>query len=59
MKLPPRDFLHLVAGVAALPAVSRIAWAQAYPSRPVRVVVAAPRGWIRHLRAPDGSVALR
>src|SRR5262249_7241136 len=39
MKLPRRNFLHLAAGAAALPAVSRIAWAQAYPSRPVRVVV--------------------
>ncbi len=44
MKLPRRNFLHLAAGAAALPAVSRIAWAQAYPSRPVRVVVGAPRG---------------
>src|SRR5262249_33205871 len=39
MKLPRRNFLHLAAGAAALPAVSRIAWAQAYPSRPVRVIV--------------------
>jgi tripartite-type tricarboxylate transporter receptor subunit TctC len=39
MKLPRRNFLHLAAGAAALPAVSRIAWAQAYPSRPVRIVV--------------------
>ena len=45
MKLPRRNFLHLAAGVAALPAVSRIAWAQAYPSRPVRIVVGyAPGG---------------
>ena len=36
MKLPRRNFLHLAAGAAALPAASRIAWAQAYPSRPVR-----------------------
>jgi hypothetical protein len=37
MKLPHRrQFLHLAAGAAALPAFSRIAWAQAYPSRPVR-----------------------
>jgi hypothetical protein len=36
MKLPHRrQFLHLVAGAAALPALSRIAWAQAYPTRPV------------------------
>src|SRR5215467_8115689 len=39
MKLPRRNFLHLAAGAAALPAVSRFAWAQAYPTRPVRMVV--------------------
>jgi tripartite-type tricarboxylate transporter receptor subunit TctC len=39
VKLPRRQFLHLAAGAAALPAVSRIARAQAYPSRPVRVIV--------------------
>jgi tripartite-type tricarboxylate transporter receptor subunit TctC len=46
MKLPHRrQFLHLAAGAAALPAVSRIAWAQAYPSRPVRIIVGfAPAG---------------
>ena len=46
MKLPHRrQFLHLAAGVAALPAVSRIARAQAYPSRPVRIIVpSAPAG---------------
>jgi len=45
MKLPHRrQFLHLAAGVAALPAVSRIARAQAYPSRPVRVIVPFPAG---------------
>src|SRR5262249_20977104 len=37
-KLPRRNFLHLAAGAAALPAVSRFAWAQAYPSRPVRII---------------------
>ena len=37
-----RNFLHLAAGAAALPAVSRFAWAQGYPSRPVRYVVSAP-----------------
>jgi tripartite-type tricarboxylate transporter receptor subunit TctC len=44
MKLPRRKFLHLAAGAAALPAVSRIAWAQAYPSRPVRMIVPFPAG---------------
>jgi hypothetical protein len=39
MKLPRRQFLHLAAGAAALPAVSRIAIAQAYPSRPITIVV--------------------
>ena len=38
MKLPRREFLYLASGAAALPAVSRIALAQAYPARPVRVV---------------------
>jgi tripartite-type tricarboxylate transporter receptor subunit TctC len=44
MKLPRRNFLHLVAGAAALPAASRFARAQAYPARPVRVIVPAPAG---------------
>ena len=39
MKLPRRQVLHLSAGAAALPAVSRLAWAQAYPTRPVRLIV--------------------
>jgi hypothetical protein len=38
MKLPRRNFLHLAAGAAALPAVSRFAFAQAYPSRPALAV---------------------
>jgi len=44
MKLPRRKFLHLAADAAALPAVSRIARAQAYPSRPVRIVVGFAAG---------------
>src|ERR1700722_11184887 len=46
MKLPRRKFLHLAAGAAALPAVARRAVAQAYPSRPVRIIVGfAPAGF--------------
>jgi tripartite-type tricarboxylate transporter receptor subunit TctC len=45
MKLPRRKFLHLIAGAAALPAVTLVAWAQAYPTRPVRIIVPiAPAG---------------
>ncbi len=48
MKFPRRKFLHLVTGAVALPVVSRFAWAQAYPTRPVRIVVGFPAG-----SAPD------
>ena len=45
MKLPRRRFLRLAAGAAALPAVSGVAWAQTYPTRPVRLIVGfAPGG---------------
>jgi tripartite-type tricarboxylate transporter receptor subunit TctC len=44
MKLPRRNFLHLAAGAAALPAVSSIARAQTYPTRPVTIVVPYPAG---------------
>jgi tripartite-type tricarboxylate transporter receptor subunit TctC len=51
MKLPRRRFLHLAAGAAALPAVSRLAWAQAYPSRPVRYIASAPPGGAQDILA--------
>jgi tripartite-type tricarboxylate transporter receptor subunit TctC len=44
MRLLRRQFLHLAAGAAALPAVPRIACAQTYPSRPVRLIVIAAAG---------------
>jgi hypothetical protein len=47
MKLPRRKFLHLAAGAAALPAVSRLAWAQTaqvYPSRAITIIVPFPPG---------------
>ena len=45
MKLPHRrQFLHLAAGAAALPAASRFAWAQVYPARPVRLIIGYPPG---------------
>src|SRR5262245_40653195 len=45
MKFPHRrQFLHLAAGAVALPAVSRLAWGQAYQSRPVRIFVGYPPG---------------
>jgi tripartite-type tricarboxylate transporter receptor subunit TctC len=45
MKLPRRNFLHLAAGAAVLPSMSCLAWAQAHPTRPVRLIVpVAPAG---------------
>src|ERR1700757_4407649 len=44
MKLPRREFLHLIACAAALPSMSRFAWAQAYPSRPVKIIVSFAAG---------------
>src|SRR5262249_54261188 len=44
MKLPRRNFLHLAAGAAALPAMSAIAGAHADTSRPVRIIVGFPAG---------------
>jgi tripartite-type tricarboxylate transporter receptor subunit TctC len=44
MTLPRRRFLHLATGAIALPAVSRIAWAQSYPTQPVRMIVGFAAG---------------
>jgi tripartite-type tricarboxylate transporter receptor subunit TctC len=44
MKLSRQQFLHLAAGAAALSAVSRFAWAQAYPTRPIRLIAPFPAG---------------
>jgi tripartite-type tricarboxylate transporter receptor subunit TctC len=44
MKLPRRQFLHLAAGGSALPALSHFAWAQAYPARPITMIVPFPAG---------------
>jgi tripartite-type tricarboxylate transporter receptor subunit TctC len=51
MHILRREFLHLVAGAAAMPAISRVARAQAYPSRPVRVVVGFPAGGVGDMLA--------
>ena len=58
MTIARRKFLHLAAGAAALPVVSRIAWAQAYPARPVRIWSALPRRRERHYGAPDRPMAV-
>jgi tripartite-type tricarboxylate transporter receptor subunit TctC len=44
MKPPRRQLLYLAAAAAALPAISRVAWAQTYPTRPMRMIVGAPPG---------------
>ena len=51
MNFPRRTFLRLAMGAAALPAVSRIASAQAYPSRPVRIIVGFPAGGATDIQA--------
>jgi tripartite-type tricarboxylate transporter receptor subunit TctC len=49
MKLPRRKFLHLAANAAALPVASRFAFAQAYPARPVRIIVPVAPGGVLDL----------
>jgi tripartite-type tricarboxylate transporter receptor subunit TctC len=51
VRLPRRNFLHLAAGVAALSAVVRIARADTYPSRPVRIIVGFPAGYATDILA--------
>jgi len=51
MKFPRRTFVHLAVSATALPAVSRIARAQAYPSRPARIVVGFPAGGATDIQA--------
>jgi tripartite-type tricarboxylate transporter receptor subunit TctC len=59
MKLPRRQFLRLGAGAAALPAVSCVAWVQAYPTKPVRLVVGVAAGGSPDIvGAPDGAMAI-
>src|SRR2546421_6489824 len=67
MKLPRRKFLHVAAGAAVLPAVSRIARAQAYPTRPIRLVIPFPPGgaydavgrpWAEKMKSLLGTVVV-
>ncbi len=51
MKFPRRTFLHLAAGAAALPAMPRFSWAQAYPSRPGRIIVGFAAGGATDIQA--------
>jgi tripartite-type tricarboxylate transporter receptor subunit TctC len=67
MRLNRRRFLHLAAGSAALPALSRLAWAQTYPSRQIRLVAPFPPGgaydlvarqWAERIKSLLGTVVI-
>ena len=58
MMLLRRRFLHLAAGAATFPTVSRIARAQAYPTRPVRIIVGFSAGGGGDIMAPDRPMAV-
>jgi tripartite-type tricarboxylate transporter receptor subunit TctC len=59
MKFPRRRFLHLAAGAAVLPAASRLARAQTYPSRPITIIIAYPPGGSTDVVARVLSESLR
>jgi len=69
MRIPRRQFLHLMAGAAGLPALSHFAWAQAYPTRPITMIVPFPAGgatdviariMVERMRGPLGQpISLR
>jgi hypothetical protein len=56
MNLPRRRFLHLAAGAATLPAVSRFAWAQAYPSRPLKYTTRVEQRSVQLHQLYGGSI---
>jgi tripartite-type tricarboxylate transporter receptor subunit TctC len=67
MKLPRRQFLHLAAGAAALPAIARVASAETYPARPIRLVVpfspggafdAVAKPWVEKMKPLLGTMII-
>ena len=55
VKLPRRKFLRLTAGTVAVPVASHFAWAQSYPSRPVRIIAGFPPGGFTDTTARIGN----